>query len=266
MNGTVQQALTLIQALPAAHTSARLLSVGPCVATVVKQAANVINAEVLEADSVNSSDADLTIVLGLWDRGSAETAARLLSDGRRVVLAPTLYWQDETLAKVACRAAALWFVSWDQALRARSSWKLAERVEVVRCVVDTKRFRPSSRPEGGALVLCRHSRAAPEKFAPNVIAILDQLRAAQPVILSMLGMCGDSHILDPRVRILPQGSVDPALFPRRGYLGVCARRLLARDGLRGDVGGNGVRPSGCSHERGRHAGILAPRSQWIRLR
>jgi len=222
MNGTVEQALTLIQALRAADAKARLLNVGPNVATVVRQRTEAINAEVIEAGPVSGSEADLTIVLGLWERGSAETAARLLSTGHRVVLAPTLYWHDESLRKIACRAAALWFVSWDQALRARSSWELADRVEVVRCVVDTERFRPSPRGEDGPLVLCRHSRAAPEKFAKNAATILDQLRTTQPVVLSMLGLWGDSQPLDPRVRIFPEGSVDPALFLQRGDIWVYA--------------------------------------------
>jgi glycosyltransferase involved in cell wall biosynthesis len=169
--------------------------------------------------------ADLHIVAGIWEEAAAHAACCLAANEARVVLAPALYWSDITeklLSDFRGRAEALWYVSWDQAVQARRSWGLADHVEVVRCAVDTERFRPGSRPgEGSPWILCRHSRDAPEKFAPNVPALLDAIGGSHDIVFRMLGarkMGGAAN--DRRIHAFAEGEVDVAEFLRVGDLWV----------------------------------------------
>lgn len=223
-NGSNQQALNLARALATLPVRVRFVSVTPPLASVT-QALSLAQLEWTEAAPGLIPAADIHIVVGIWEEAAARAAAYLAAKDARVILAPALYWSDITeqlLRDFYGRAEALWYVSWDQAVQARHSWRLAEHVEVVRCAVDTERFRPVSRlNHGNRWILCRHSRDAPEKFAPNVGALLDAIGNSYDIVFRMLGarqMAGATR--DRRIHTLAEDELDPAEFLQSGDLWV----------------------------------------------
>lgn len=222
MHGTLRHAVALTCALAGLGDRVRLVSVRPSVLPPVRKKVEAAGAEVVAASPRGIPEADLSLFVGLWDRDCAEAARRLACRRGRLILVPTVYWQENLLPDFPSRAEALWYVSWDQAAAARPYWHLAERVEVVRCAVDVGHFTPSERNRTkSSWVLCRHSRDAPEKFAPGVTEILWRLGEFYDVTFQMLGATGRVLALtDPRIRIWPLGAMDPAEFLSSGDLWV----------------------------------------------
>ncbi|HKP85481.1 MAG TPA: glycosyltransferase [Blastocatellia bacterium] len=224
MNGALQQALMLARAFAGLAIKVRLVNLHPQTHPCVPQALQNDQVEFVESSPDSPPQADLSIVVGLWDTASAEIAARLIRDGSRVVLAPTTYWHRNLLPECANRAEALWYVSWDQAAHSKPYWSLANRVEVVRCAVDLNRFRPSERmPTGRPWVLCRHSCDTPAKFGSDVMPIIKRISDTHNVMFKMLGASQVlGHLENGRVSTLQQEAVDPALFLQTGDIWVYA--------------------------------------------
>ncbi|HZT59284.1 MAG TPA: glycosyltransferase [Pyrinomonadaceae bacterium] len=223
-NGTLQQSLLLARALAALSFDVRLVSLTPDIHPSVIEAGRDVRLGLVAATPDEVPPAHLSIVVGLWDAPSVAAAAALARGPGRLILAPTLYRQQSLLSGFSGRAEALWFVSWDQAVAARDSWHLAGRVEVVRCVVDTERFRPSGRvPTGDPWVVCRHSFDDPSKFAPDTEFIVRGVAQEHDVVFEMLGAARSLATTEGgRLRAYPQEAFDPALFLRRGDLWVYA--------------------------------------------
>lgn len=222
MNGTLQQSLMLARAFADMAFKVRLVNLHAQTHPCARDTARNNQIEMIASSPDAPPKADLNIVVGLWESGSAEIAARLIQNGDRVILAPTVYWHRNLLPTCANRAEALWYVSWDQAAHSKPYWNLANRVEVVRCVVDTDRFRPC---EKGATaqprVLCRHSCDIPEKFGSDVTSIVKRLGDTHNITFKMLGASQViGHFDNDRISIFPQEAVDPALFLPTGDIWV----------------------------------------------
>jgi glycosyltransferase involved in cell wall biosynthesis len=160
-------------------------------------------------------EADLHVVVGLWDERTRETARELARRKARLVLAPTVYWHENLLPDLASEAAeALWYVSWDQAAWAREYWYLAKRVEVVRCAVDVEVFRPAGRqPNGDPWMLGRHSRDVPAKFSPDIPEYVQRLGEKHRIRFRMLGASRSmSWLEDRRVAAYREDAVAPREF------------------------------------------------------
>ena len=187
--------------------------------------------ELLEVDPENIPDAELSVVVGLWDRPCAQSPRRLVRRPGRLILVPTVYWNDNFLPDFPGQAEALWYVSWDQAMQARPYWHLANRVEVVRCAVDVERFYPAGRVAAGRpWVLCRHSRDTPEKFAWDVPAIVQRLGTGYDVVFNLLGAANTiGSPADERIRALHQDAMDTAKFLQGGDLWVYAHAPFWRE-------------------------------------
>lgn len=224
MRGELQQALMMARALARLPLNVRLVSLNDQTPSSVRETLIGTGVDLIEASADHIPAADISIAIGLWDPATAEAAVRLSRNRGRLILAPTLYWQEKLLTDSKVRAEALWYVSWHQAAHARSQWNLAHRVEVVRCVIDVERFFPSERiPNGAPWILCRHSRDAPEKFAPYIGAMIRRLGKAHDIVFNMLGALetmGKDE--DHRIRTFAQDTIDPPVFLQQGDLWIYA--------------------------------------------
>jgi glycosyltransferase involved in cell wall biosynthesis len=230
-HGTFQHALMLCRAFDRLGMHVRLVSVGAAVCAAAEDDARHHGLEIAEVVPCDVSKSDLNVVVGLWEQTLAETATRLMRDRARIILAPTVYWNENMLPDFRGRAEALWYVSWDQASWARKYWHLAETVEVVHCAVDPVRFRPSpARASGHPWILCRHSRDSAEKFADDVLLPLKRLRESHDLVFRMLGAATN---VDPagyrRVEVFQEGSTDPAVFLRDGDVWLYAHAAYWRE-------------------------------------
>jgi glycosyltransferase involved in cell wall biosynthesis len=214
-HGTLQHALALVRVINRLYPGTRLVSLRPPVLDGVRRLLAQEAIDISECDAKVVCDADRSIVVGLWDQPTLDAACVLLHRGRDVVLAPTVYWREDLLAGRAQPAAMLWFVSSDQAADARAWWHHGRRIEVVRCAVDTERFRPAGpRARRSPRVLCRHSRDSPEKFSWDVTALLDRVARSD----AAFDILGGTQVLgtpaDPRIRARREGSIDADTFLR----------------------------------------------------
>lgn len=230
-HGTFQHALMLARAFDRLHLTARLLSVTPQVPSLVQKAVRDAGVDLIERPPDQIPDADVNVIVGLWEYSLAEAATRLVRNETRLILAPTVYWSENMLPGFGGRAEALWYVSWDQALHSRPYWHLAEGVEVVPCAVDVDRFSPSERiPDGRPWVLCRHSRDSAEKFSEDVTLVLERLGRNYDLMFKMLGASENVARSDhDRVLTFEQDSVDPAAFLREGDVWVYAHAHYWRE-------------------------------------
>lgn len=233
LHGTLQHALSLARSLVPLMGEVRLVNARPGTIPDVGASARAWHLELVETSPDQIPEADLTLVVGLWDGPSRESAVQLVGRRGRLILVPTVYWNrnEDPIPGFRGRAEALWYVSWDQAADSIPHWRLAETVRVVPCAVDTERFHPSreTRPDGRR-ILCRHSRDAPEKFAPDVGAVVRRLGETYDLVFRMLGavaVTGD--VADRRIETYPQGSIDPATFLRDGDIWVYAHAPYWRE-------------------------------------
>lgn len=216
-NGSVQQAITLTRALARLAITVRLASVTDIILPSVAATLRNLDIELVTYLPDCSRWADLHIVVGLWEKGTADVAIELVRQGTRVILAPALYWCDplsRLMREFRGCAEALWYVSWDQAVETRLLWSLAERIEVVRCAVDCERFRPVDRnATGKPWVLGRHSRDASEKFSALHSPLLSHLIESHDVVLRMLGaqtVVGEQP--QRGLEVLAEDAIHPAQF------------------------------------------------------
>jgi glycosyltransferase involved in cell wall biosynthesis len=154
------------------------------------------------------------LVIGLWNSRTKDAARHLSQREARLILAPTVYWSQDMLPYLAYQAEALWYVSWDQASRAKDSWHLAKRVEVVRCAVDVEIFKPSGRrPTGDPWMLGRHSRDVPSKFSPDIPEYLRRIAETHKVTFHMLGAAHSiGRLEDEHAVVYAENAVAPAAF------------------------------------------------------
>lgn len=231
LHGTLQHALMLGQAWAKLTPKVRLINVRCLALPFVRYIAQNAGIELIDTIPDDIPEADLSFVVGLWDQPCAESARRLVYRQRRLVLVPTVYWDKNFLPDFPGRAQALWYVSWDQAIHARPYWDLAEQVEVVPCAIDVNRFCPSGRMSTGQpWVLCRHSRDAYEKFAPDVTLILSRLGNTYDVVFNMLGAIDTiGKPEDTRIRTFTQNTIDPVKFLQDGDIWVYAHASYWRE-------------------------------------
>jgi glycosyltransferase involved in cell wall biosynthesis len=175
---------------------------------------------VLECTPEKVAHVDCSIIVGLWDSPCAAAVHRLLQDSGEVIVVPTVYWNRDLLADCARPAAMMWYVSWDQAVEAQSWWHHARRIEVVRCAVDTDRFRRVQRPPIPPWVLCRHSRDTAEKFASDTTQFLEKLNRSDIIFNVLGGLHSLRHTTQPRIRLLAEGSISPEIFLQNAHVWV----------------------------------------------
>jgi glycosyltransferase involved in cell wall biosynthesis len=160
------------------------------------------------------SPASLNIIVGLWDEQTTAAAHQLSSLGARLVLAPTVYWDHNALHNLPHEVEALWYVSWDQASYDGDYWHVAKQVEVIRCVVDTDRFRLSGRPPTKQpWLLGRHSRDVPAKFSPDIAEYVSLMGETHDIRFRMLGAAHTMKDLkDDRVVLYDEDEIQPEAF------------------------------------------------------
>ena len=160
------------------------------------------------------SRASLTIIVGLWDEQTISAARHLSKQGARLILAPTIYWDNDILRDLPHGAEAIWYVSWDQALHNRDYWHVAKQVDVIRCAVDTERFRPRERVvTERPWRLGRHSRDVPAKFSPDVPEYIQRVAGKYNVRFHMLGAARTmAGLKDDRVVMYAEDDIRPEVF------------------------------------------------------
>jgi glycosyltransferase involved in cell wall biosynthesis len=214
-NGTFQHALMLSRACARLGHEVTLFDIQPGVETgeraVITQYQGVVYRRVSVA---HLSPASLNIVVGLWDRQTVAAAYHLSQQDTRVILAPTVYWDHDVLSGLPSRVEAVWYVSWDQALHDRDYWHAAERVEVMRCAVDTERFRACDRAATGRpWRLGRHSRDVPAKFSPDVTEYIQRIAENHDIRFRMLGAARTmAGLKDDRVELYGEDDISPEVF------------------------------------------------------
>ncbi len=213
-HGTLQHALMLARGLARLGHEVALINVQSSVRFESRQCTIYDGIRIVDATPHQLSCVDLNIVVGLWDRHTIECALHLSQQKGRLILAPTIYWPQNMLPDLTSQAEALWYVSWDQAAWAKDYWHLAERVEIIRCVVDVDVFHTSTRKlTKDPWVLGRHSRDVPEKFAPDVAQLVERLGQTHNIVYHMLGAAETmSWLKDTRVMTYQEDAAAPPEF------------------------------------------------------
>jgi glycosyltransferase involved in cell wall biosynthesis len=218
--GTLQHAVMLARALRQNGAQTRLVNLRGRVHGQVEVALCGSDVELISTTPDNVPDADLNIVVDLVEVPCREAARALLDRRKWVILVPTCYALDHPLPDLERPAEAVWYVSWDQASYCRAHWDMGRRVDVVRCAVDTDRFRPPA--EGlptGPWILSRHSRDSAEKFSPDLFLIFNKLGELFDVRLRMMGAVETlGRVPDDRVQCLSQGAFDVPSFLQESHL------------------------------------------------
>ena len=187
-NGTFQHALTLLRACAGLGQDVTLVDIQPAGPARRQTRSKFHGITYQLASLAELSHASLNIIVGLWDKQTAEAARYLSSSGTRLILAPTVYWDHDMRPYLTNGAEALWYVSWDQASWDRDYWNVAKRVDIIRCSVDTDRFCPRGRvPTGRPWLLGRHSRDVAEKFPPDMGEYIRRIGENHDVRFRMLG-------------------------------------------------------------------------------
>ena len=217
--GSLQHALTLARVLAELGVETLFVNLRP---PVQPYASDALAAAGIELEDTSPSDlpkADLSLVVDLLEGPCRDAAKVLAKRDDRLVLVPTGYLTDHPLPALSRAADALWFV-WDQAADSRTKWDMAKRVDVVRCAVDTERFRPSMNVfSSDTWVLSRHSRDRPEKYSEDIFLILNRLGEKHNVRLRMLGAIETlGRPPDDRVECYSQGSCDVPEFLRESHI------------------------------------------------
>jgi glycosyltransferase involved in cell wall biosynthesis len=160
------------------------------------------------------SRSSLNIIVGLWDKQTIAAAHQLSEQDTRLILAPTVYWDHNVLRDLSNGVEALWYVSWDQASYDRDYWHAAKRVEVIRCAVDTDRFRRCDRAATGPpWRLGRHSRDVPAKFSPDMPEYINRVGKSHHILFHMLGAARTmGGLKDDRVVLYGEDEIRPEVF------------------------------------------------------
>lgn len=213
-NGTFQHALMLSRACARLGQDVTLVDIqaeGQAGERTTTQYNGVAYQRVPVAELAHAS---LNITVGLWDRQTIEAAHYLSQQDTRLILAPTVYWDHDVLRDLPDRAEALWYVSWDQASCDKDYWHMAKRIEVIRCAVDTDRFRPRGRtPTGRPWLLGRHSRDVAAKFSPDIAEYIRRVAENHDVRFHMLGAAqAMSGLKDDRAILCGEDDIRPEAF------------------------------------------------------
>ena len=213
-SGTLQHALTLSQVCTRLGHKVTLTDIQPGAIGGQPASTPYDRLSYLRTSVAGISPASFNIVVGLWDEHTIAAARFLSQTGTRLILAPTVYRDSGRFPELPGGAEALWYLSWDQAVSDRDSWRAAERVEIVRCAVDTEMFRrPPDRPAGPPWVLGRHSRDVAAKFAPHTAEFIRRVGEVHDIKVRMLGA---AHVMNglesPQAEIFGEYEIPPVEF------------------------------------------------------
>jgi glycosyltransferase involved in cell wall biosynthesis len=218
--GSLQHALTLAHVLASVGVETQFVNLRPPVNAGACRALAADSIRLINTSPDKLPHADLSLVVDLLELPCREAARALAKREDRLILVPTGYLFDCQSIGLSRAAEALWFVSWDQAAHSRTHWNMAKQIEVVRCAVDTDRFRPSNDTlSSDTWVLSRHSRDRPEKYSQDIFFVLNRLGDSHRVRLRMLGAVETlGSPPDDRVQCYSQGARDVAQFLRESHI------------------------------------------------